>query len=148
MTIQSESEPNDQAGPVIGVGSSADTLQFMANAMEDRLPLRTEEVVFVTRIMFETLCFDEPIDKSAERCFQELGLQNGAIENFHRVMGDCHLEILSKIYERHEPPAVQDCPWKNQRAFLARDTEMRDWLKSNGVEPAEIEPFIRDTLQN
>jgi len=148
MTIQSKSEPNDQAGPVIGVDSSADTLHFMANAMEDRLPLRTEEVVFATRIMFETLFFDEPIDKSAERCFQELGLQNGAIENFHRVMGVCKMGNSSDIYEGHEPPEVQACPWKNQRAFLARDTEMRDWLKSYGVEPAEIELFIREKLQN
>ncbi len=116
--------------------------------MGDRLPLRTEEVVFATRIMFETLFFDEPIDKSAERWFRELGLQNGAIENFHRVMGVCKMGNTSEIYEGHEPPAVRDCPWKNQRAFLARDTEMREWLKSYGVEPAEIGPFIRETLQN
>ncbi len=109
--------------------------------MQDQSPMKVDEVAFTKRLLFETLHFDEPIEKTAESIFQSLGLQNGAIENFQRVLGICQLEILAKVYQGQEPSAVCSCPWPDQIAFLARDAELSRWIRQSGNEPADIKPF-------
>ena len=54
--------------------------------MSAESPLNHDEIAFAIRLLYETLHFDEPIVKAAEPRFRNLGLSNGAIENFLRVM--------------------------------------------------------------
>lgn len=113
--------------------------------MDHQSPLTCDEVCFTNRLLFETLNFNEPIEKTAEPKFRELGLSNGAIENFIRVMGLFDHTMLSDIYEGQIPPAVDSCPWMTQAAFLQRVSEIQGWLKENGGKPCDIEIFVRKT---
>jgi hypothetical protein len=112
--------------------------------MSNQSPLQPDEVFFTYRLLFETLQFSEPIKKTAEPKFRELGLDNGAIENFIRAMRIWDYEMLPRVEQGHEPATVGFCPWENQRAFLKRDEELRRWINQNGSEPADIKTFIRN----
>lgn len=112
--------------------------------MTVRSPLRPDEISFTYRLLFETLNFSESIEKTAEPRFRKLGLSNGAIENFIRVMQVCQDAMLPKIQLGHVPPIVGYCPWQNQEAFLDRVCEVQVWLKKNGREPCDAEPFIHE----
>ena len=120
----------------------------MRNEMKGNSPLEPDEIFFTYRLLFETLNFDEPIEKTAEPRFRDLGLSNGAIENVIRVMQVCEYTMLPKIYRGHEPPTVGFCPWETQAAFLDRVSELQDWLKENGGEPCDVEPFIHELQRN
>jgi hypothetical protein len=108
-------------------------------------PLRTTEEAFVARVLFETLRFAEDIERSAEPSLRELRLDNGAIENFIRVLEVCSYMTLNEVQQGVEPKAVQLCPWKTQGVFLERDSELRVWLFCHGTEFAEIKPFVRQS---
>ncbi|QDS88770.1 hypothetical protein EC9_29640 [Rosistilla ulvae] len=110
--------------------------------MTVRSPLRFDEIFFTYRLLFETLNFSESIEKTAEPRFWRLGLSNGAIENFIRVMQVCQCTMLPKIQLGHVPPTVSYCPWQNQNAFLDRVCELQNWLEKYGSEPCDVEPFI------
>jgi len=113
--------------------------------MDDQSLLKIDELVFTVRLIYETIHFDEPIDKTAEKMFRNLGLQNGAIENFQRMMWIHHREMLQRVNEGHEPPTVHSNPWESQSIFLTRVTEVQEWLRQNGIEPAAVETFIRES---
>lgn len=106
-------------------------------------PLRKSEEAFVARVLFETLHFAEELQFSAEPSLRRLGLDNGAIENFIRVMEVCEQVTLKSVQQGCEPSAVHHCPWKTQHKFLSRDSELRTWLNFHTTEPAEIIPFVR-----
>jgi len=113
--------------------------------MKEDSPLKPDEVFFTNRLLFETLNFSEPTGKTAEQQFRKLGLENGAIENFLRVMWLCEYPMLKKIYgHEHEPPTVDFCPWETQGAFLQRVAELQGWLGDRGGRPCGIEPFIHE----
>jgi hypothetical protein len=117
----------------------------MRNAMKESSPLKPDEVFFTNRLLFETLNFSEPIEITAEPKFRKLGLENGAIENFLRVMWLCKYPMLKKIYgHEHEPPTVGFCPWETQGTFLQRAAELQGWLRDHGGSPCSIEPFIHE----
>lgn len=105
-------------------------------------PLSQVEIAFATRLVFETLHFAESISKTAEPAFRRLGLNNGAIEDFLRVMDVAHYDYRSMMYDCSPPASVEVCPWENQAAFLKRDAELRDWIVQHGGVPADIKCFI------
>lgn len=110
--------------------------------MSAETPLNHDEIAFAIRLLYETLHFDDPIVKSAELKFQKLGLSNGAIENFLRVMNRSRTEYRSLMYDGPEPATVERCPWESQAMFLTRTAELCDWLDQHGGEPADIRCFI------
>lgn len=110
--------------------------------MNDDIPLNHVEISFAIRLLFETLHFDEPIIKSAEPRFRNLGLNNGAIENFLLVMRHSLAGDMSGRCGGPESEAVADCPWENQAVFLARNAELCDWLVQRGGKPADIRCFV------
>ncbi len=110
--------------------------------MSAETPLNNDEIVFAIRLLYETLHFDEPIVRSAGLMFRSLGLSNGAIENFARVMNHSRTEYLSRMYDGPEPAPVEHCPRESQAVFLARTAELCDWLDQHGGEPADIRCFI------
>ncbi|PHQ34380.1 hypothetical protein CEE69_15290 [Rhodopirellula bahusiensis] len=110
--------------------------------MDHQSPLTYDEACFTKRLLFETLNFNEPIERTAETKFRDLGLSNGAIENFIRVMKIVDNTMLAKIYEGHEPLPTASRPWKTQAAFLERVSEIQDWLSTNDGEPCGVEPFL------
>ena len=111
--------------------------------MPDKSPLHFDEVFFTYRLLFETLNFDEGFEKTAEPRFRKVGLSNGAIENFIRVMQICDYKMLQKVQCGHEPPTVRFCPWENQEEFLKRNAELSDWIIEKKKEPADITSFVR-----
>lgn len=117
----------------------------MSIAMKEDSPLKPDEVFFANRLLYETLNFSEPIEKIAEPKFRKLGFDNGAIENFLRVMWLCEYPMLKAIYgHEKEPPTVGFCPWETQRRFLQRVAELQGWLRDHGGSPCGIEPFVHE----
>ncbi|KAA1258389.1 hypothetical protein LF1_09080 [Rubripirellula obstinata] len=116
--------------------------------MPQQSPLMPDEECFTYRLLFETLNFDADIKKSAEPKFWELGLANGAIENFNRVLTICQDKYLERLYASSEPPTVGFCPWASQEAFRKRDGELTDWIRRNDSEPADITCFIRKQAES
>lgn len=111
--------------------------------MPDATPLKPDEIAFIHRLVFEVLNFAEPIEKTAQPKFRTLGFDNGAIENFCRVMSFHDHPVLDRVFlHEYEPPAVEACPWENQATFLRRVAELQDWLREHGREPCGIRPFI------
>ncbi|MBM3967000.1 MAG: hypothetical protein FJ308_18335 [Planctomycetes bacterium] len=110
--------------------------------MSVKSPLGQDEIAFAVRLLFETLHFAEPIQKTAEPKFRKLGFTNGAIENVLRVMDIAGPEYRSKMYSLYEPASVEVCPWESRAAFLERNAELRDWIVRHGGQPADIGCFI------
>ncbi|SMP41797.1 hypothetical protein SAMN06265222_101657 [Neorhodopirellula lusitana] len=110
--------------------------------MKENSPLELDEVLFTNRLLFETLNFDQPIEKTAEPWFRGLGLSNGAIENFLRVMWINKHTTVPEIYRGYVPPIVESSPWETQAAFFNRVSELQGWLKENRVEPCDVEIFV------
>ncbi|WP_417739159.1 hypothetical protein [Rosistilla oblonga] len=110
--------------------------------------MTANEIGFTNRLLHETLTFDKTIEKSAEMRFRELGLSNGAIENFSRALQACEPMMLAKIHTGHTTPMVVTCPWKNQAEFLSRNTALQIWLKEHGGEPCDVALFVHEEPGN
>jgi len=104
--------------------------------------LTSDEKAFAERLLFETLRFDEPIEKCAEPAMRALGLQNGAIENWLRVLHMTDGAGLGEAIFGTEPPVIQHCPWESQEDFLGRDKELRHWLTEQGQQASNADRFL------
>ncbi|WP_153559427.1 hypothetical protein [Roseimaritima sediminicola] len=105
-------------------------------------PLTDDETFFTHRLLFETLNYNELAEKVAEPQFRNLGLTNGAIENFVRVLQICEDTILRKIHLGDVPSRAVSCPWKHPTEFLDRVLDLQVWLSENGGTPCDVEPFV------
>lgn len=105
-------------------------------------PLTSDEKVFAKRLLLETLRFDDPIEKCAETAMRALGLQNGAIENWLRILQMTDGAGLGEEIFGSEPPLIQHCPWECQEDFLARDQELQHWLSEQGQQASNAVRFL------
>jgi hypothetical protein len=108
----------------------------------DGNPITAIEMAFAKRLLYETLHFDEPIEKLAEDSIRTIGFWNGAIENWLRVMTAVDKSALDSTHLENKLPPWVGCPWRNREEFLERDDQLQKWLVGRNREPSDAKKFV------